>query len=217
MKLFIDSANIEEIYSAVDRGIQGVTTNPSLIAKEESDDVDAYLRRLAFGLPSGIPLSVEATGNADEIIHDAYEIWMSLNKRPGLTIKIPIGWEELDVVTTLAGDGVPVNVTACMSYSQAIMAANAGATYVSLFWGRISDTGTDAASVVRQVRETFDRDGCKAEIIVGSIRAVRDVTEALQAGAHIVTAPPTILKQMCKHPKTDEVVAQFERDARREL
>jgi transaldolase len=99
-----------------------------------------------------------------------------------------------------------------MSYNQAIMGAEAGASYVSLFWGRIRDTGYDAASVVRQVHETFRERGSKTEIIVGSIRQMIDINESIQAGADIVTVPPKFLPQMCAHPKTDEAVAQFIRD-----
>jgi transaldolase len=100
-----------------------------------------------------------------------------------------------------------------MSYNQAIMAANAGANYVSLFWGRIRDTGQDAATVVRQVHETFKTWNCPTEIIVGSIRQMIDVNEAMQAGADIVTVPPQFFPLMCRHPKTDETVGQFMRDA----
>jgi transaldolase len=96
-----------------------------------------------------------------------------------------------------------------MSYNQAVMAASAGAKYVSLFWGRIRDVGYDAASVVRQTRDTLDRRGSDSEIIVGSIRHLVDVNEAIQAGGHIITVPPKFFPQMCAHPKTDEAVAQF--------
>src|SRR5919197_5463846 len=99
-----------------------------------------------------------------------------------------------------------------MSYNQAIMAANAGANYVSLFWGRIRDTGYDAASVVRQVRQTFREWSCPSQIIVGSIRQMIDVSEAIQSGADIVTVPPKFLPLLCSHPKTDEAVQQFIRD-----
>jgi transaldolase len=101
-----------------------------------------------------------------------------------------------------------------MSYNQAIMAALAGANYVSLFWGRIRDTGSDAATVVRQVKQSFKEQACEAEIIVGSIRQMIDVNEALQAGADIVTVPPKFFPQMCSHPKTDEAVQQFISDFR---
>jgi transaldolase len=101
-----------------------------------------------------------------------------------------------------------------MSYNQAVMGAEAGANFVSLFWGRIRDTGQDAATVVRQVRQTFKERDCPAEIIVGSIRQMMDINEALQAGADIVTVPPKFLPLMCAHPKTDEAVQQFMRDFR---
>ena len=108
--------------------------------------------------------------------------------------------------------GGRVNCTCCMSYNQAIMAALAGADFVSLFWGRIRDSGYDAASVVRSVHETFRQRNCQSEIIVGSIRQMIDISEAMQAGADIVTVPPKFLPEMCRHPKTDEAVQQFMRD-----
>jgi transaldolase len=118
-------------------------------------------------------------------------------------------------VAELRKRGIPVNCTCCMSYNQAIMAAQAGANFVSLFWGRIRDLGYDPAPVVRQVAEAFRRLDEPAELIVGSIRHIGDVNEALQAGADIVTAPPKFFPQMCAHPKTDEVVRQFAEDFRK--
>ena len=113
------------------------------------------------------------------------------------------------MIAQLARRQVPVNCTCCMSYNQAVMAARAGARFVSLFWGRIRDIGYDAGFVVRQVKEALTTSGLDSEIIVGSIRHLVDVNEAIQAGAHIVTVPPKFFPQMCAHPKTDEAVAQF--------
>src|SRR5205814_4028480 len=116
---------------------------------------------------------------------------------PYLNIKIPIGWNELKVIAQLARRNVPVNCTCCMSYNQAIMAASAGAKYVSLFWGRIRDIGYDAGVVVRSVAQTLKESGSPSEIIVGSIRHIADINEAMQAGAHILTVPPKFFPQMC--------------------
>ena len=126
-----------------------------------------------------------------------------------LTVKVPIGWDELRVVAALVERGVAVNATCGMSVNQAVMALNSGARYVSLFWGRIRDTGYDASSVVKNVRTLMDRSGTESEIIVGSIRHIMDVNEAWLAGAHIVTVPPAFFPKMCQHPKTDEAVEQF--------
>jgi len=200
MKLFIDSANLADIKAALERGVvRGVTTNPSIMVKDQGSiqDIIRLLRR--YG--DAIPLSVQVTEDFNDYGY------------AGLVFKVPIGWDELSIVHRLRRDNFKVNVTACMSYNQAIMAANARANYVSLFWGRIRDTGQDAATVVRQVRETFDRWKCPTEIIVGSIRQMIDVNEAIQAGADIVTVPPQFLPLLCQHPKTDEAVSQFLRDA----
>src|SRR5690242_20063929 len=131
-----------------------------------------------------------------------------------LAIKVPIGWDELAVIRHIRSLGGKVNCTCCMSYNQAVMAALAGANYVSLIWGRIRDTGYDAAAVVRSVHQTFTERACEAEIIVGSIRQMIDINEAIQAGADIVTVPPKFFPAMCAHPKTDEAVQQFISDFR---
>src|SRR5208283_1326828 len=121
---------------------------------------------------------------------------------PQLNIKVPIGWDELKVIAELRRRDIAVNCTCCMAFNQAVIAAQAGARYVSLFWGRIRDTGSDAAGVVRQVTDTFRRCNCATEVIVGSIRHMADVNESILAGADIVTVPPQFLPQMCCHPKT---------------
>ena len=131
-----------------------------------------------------------------------------------LYIKVPIGWDELKVIRELRTLGARVNCTCCMSYNQAIMGAGAGASFVSLFWGRIRDYGEDPAAIVHQVRQTFRERGSPSEIIVGSIRQAAEVAEAFQAGADIVTLPPRFFPELCAHPKTDEVVQQFIRDFR---
>ncbi|HLI55717.1 MAG TPA: transaldolase family protein, partial [Actinomycetota bacterium] len=191
----------------------GVTTNPSILAKEEKRDYRDHIRDIIdlirkFGPP--LPLSVEVfTVDPDEMGRQAEELVAHFGDYPGLTIKVPIGWEELRLINRLAEQGIAVNATACMSFNQAIMARNAGARYVSLFYGRIRDTGYDASRVVTDVRSALDRLPGQAEIIVGSIRHIMDINEAMLAGAHIVTVPPPFLVKMCQHPKTDEVVAQF--------
>jgi len=210
VKLFIDSANLAALEAALERGaISGITTNPSILTKDKTSvaEIIALLRRYAMN----IPLSIEVTETDRTAMLNQALAYSRLYEE--VYVKVPIGWDELQVVDQLRGRAIKVNVTACMSYNQAIMAANAGANYVSLFWGRIRDTGQDAATVVRQVRDTFDLWDCPSQIIVGSIRQMIDVNEAMQAGADIVTVPPHILPLLCQHPKTDEVVGQFMRDA----
>ena len=209
MKLFIDTANVVEIKDAVRRGfLKGITTNPTLIARERRDQLSLIREIVTWGRHPHPELSISVEPSSDEMIKRFLDVDRSL------VIKVPISWDGLELVKNLREDKIRTNVTACMSFNQAIMAANAGADYVSLFWNRIKDGGEQPGPVVYDLRKVFRDSGCKTEIIVGSIRQPEDVWAAFQTGAHIVTVPPNILKEMCKHPKTDEVVAQFTRDAR---
>lgn len=219
MKLFVDTANLEELEATLQRGFpSGVTTNPSILSKEQTGDFRGHVNRmidLLLKYESDIPLSVEVfTTDPDEMIRQAEEFLGHFGHYPNLNIKVPIGWNELRVIAELRRRGIAVNCTCCMSYNQAIMAARAGANYVSIFWGRIRDIGYDAGSVVRQVHQTFEKWNSTSEMIVGSIRHIADVNEAIQAGADILTVPPKFFPQMCGHPKTDEAVNQFVNDFR---
>jgi transaldolase len=219
MKIFVDSANLQEIEEAIKRGFpSGITTNPSILSKEERRDFRAHIRDIITLLKrydSPLPLSVELfTTDPAQMRTQVEQFLTDFGDYENLYIKIPIGWNELEIIQHVRRLGGRVNCTCCMSYNQAIMAAQAGASYVSLFWGRIRDTGFDAASVVRQVHASFVQAGVPAEIIVGSIRQMIDVSEAFQAGADIVTVPPKFLPLMCQHPKTDEAIEQFVRDFR---
>jgi len=214
MKLFVDTANLRDLETALQRGFpSGVTTNPSILAKEERRDYREHIRDMISILAAAgreIPLSVEVfTTDCDAMIRQAEEFVSEFGDYEGLTIKVPVGWDELRVISALANKGVPVNATCAMSVNQALLAANAGARYVSLFWGRVRDMGYDAGVVVADVRQILDRAAASTEIIVGSIRHLMDVNQAVLAGAHIVTVPPPFLVKMSEHPKTDEAVQQF--------
>ena len=217
MKIFIDSANLTEIEEALQRGFPaGITTNPSILSKEEKGDFREHIKKI-IGLIEkygyDIPLSVEVfSTKPEEMVAQAEDFVRHFGAYRNLNVKVPIGWDELAVIRELRRRGVKVNCTCCMSYNQAIMAARAGANYVSLFYGRIRDIGYDAGTVVRQVRATLREWGHPSEIIVGSIRHIMDINEALQAGADIVTVPPKFFRQMTQHPKTDEAVHQFVTD-----
>ncbi len=217
MKIFIDSANLDEIEEALQRGFPaGITTNPSILSREEKGDFREHIKKI-IGLVEkygyDIPLSVEVfSTKPEEMVAQAEDFVRHFGAYRSLNVKVPIGWDELAVIRELRRRSIKVNCTCCMSYNQAIMAARAGANYVSLFYGRIRDIGYDAASVVRQVRATFREWNCPSEIIVGSIRHIMDINEALQAGADIVTVPPKFFRQMTQHPKTDEAVHQFVTD-----
>jgi transaldolase len=219
VKIFVDTANLHDIEEALQRGFaSGITTNPSILSKEQRRDFNTHIRDIIALLRQYntiIPLSVELfTTDVDEMLRQADGFLNSFGDYEDLVIKVPIGWNELRVINHVRQMGGKVNCTCCMSYNQAIMAARAGANYVSLFWGRIRDTGQDAGAVVSAVHKTFVEWNSPSEIIVGSIRQMIDVNEAIQAGADIVTVPPKFFPLMCAHPKTDEAVAQFIHDFR---
>jgi transaldolase len=219
MKIFVDSANLKEIEECLKRGfVSGITTNPSILAKEKKTDFREHIQSIISLVQSyklDIPMSVEVfTTDPQEMIRQAEEFVMSFGEYQNLNIKVPIGWNELEVISNLRKRNIKVNCTCCMSYNQALMAANAGANYVSLFWGRIRDTGYDSGEIVRQVHETLQTWNSPSQIIVGSIRHIMDINQAQQAGADIVTVPPSFLPKLCAHPKTDEVVDQFLTDFR---
>lgn len=214
MKIFVDSANLVEIEDALKRGFPaGITTNPSILAKEQKCDFKEHVRKIIelvqkYGY--NIPLSVEVfSSNPKEMIRQAEEFIKHFGDYPGLNVKVPVGWDELEVIRELKNRGIQVNCTCCMSFNQAIMASRAGADFVSLFYGRIRDLGYDASTVVQKVHAAFKEWNVSSQIIVGSIRHICDVNEAFQAGADIVTVPPKFFKQLVSHPKTDEAVNQF--------
>jgi transaldolase len=220
MKIFVDSANLHEIEESLRRGFAaGITTNPSIMSKEERTDFRGHIRliiKLLGRYDLKIPLSVEVfSSNPKEMIKQAKEFASEFGDYQGLNIKVPIGWHELAVISELKNRGIRVNCTCCMSVNQALMGAAAGAEFVSLFYGRIRDIGYDARSVVANVHQLFKESSLAAQIIVGSIRHIYDINEAFTAGADIVTVPPKFFPQMVAHPKTDEAVNQFLDDFKR--
>ena len=213
MKIFVDSANLNDIEEALERGFPaGITTNPTIVSQEERGDFTERIKAIIALLHKydrEIPLSVEVfSSNPVEMLSQAESFIAELDYDP-LYVKVPIGWDELAVIRELKSRGVKVNCTCCMSFTQALLAAQAGSDFVSLFYGRSRDQGTDPTEVVRQVRTALAENGVGSEIIVGSIRQVEDITEAFAAGAHIVTVPPKFFREMAWHEKTDEVVKQF--------
>lgn len=216
MRIFVDSANLNDIEEALKRGFpSGVTTNPTLVSREERGDFSDRIRAIIALLRRygrELPLSVEVfSTNPAEMVRQA-ELFVAEFNYSAVNVKVPIGWDELAVIHQLKERGIKVNCTCCMSFTQALLAARAGADFVSLFYGRIRDHGADPASVVRQVRTAFSGHAVATEIIVGSIRRAEDVSEALLAGADVVTVPPTLFRELAWHPKTDEVVRQFNTD-----
>lgn len=215
MQIFLDSANAQEIETWLRQGVvDGVTTNPSIMLKDGVYDLENGARRLC-ALLDARPVSVEVTTNDQaEMLTQArtFAHWA-----PNIVIKIPVvnefGDSCLGVISELTREGIRVNTTAILSFNQAILAAKAGATYVSIFAGRIADEGNDPGTVVRNVRRWLDEWGYAAKIIVGSIRTVMDIQNAALAGAHIITIPPQFLLKMVDHKYSRDTVRQFNRDA----
>jgi transaldolase len=208
MPIFVDTSDLNELRDCVAMGLcAGVTTNP-LIMTRESPGVDLKARILDIIEIARAPVSVELTTETErEMLDEArgYRAWDPKH----IVIKVPMSEVGLRVTRALEQDGTPVNMTCLMSFNQAYLAAHAGATYVSLFSGRIKDMGYDPRAIIRETRDALDREGWKSRIIVGSIRHLADVNDALGAGAHIVTVPPAILKKMCWHPRTVETIREF--------
>jgi transaldolase len=219
MQIFVDSADFQEVERWLRQGIvDGVTTNPSIMLKDGVYDIEAGARRLCELLKDR-PVSVEVTTNEPKQMLEqarAFATWAQ-----NVVVKIPVITEDgrscLDVVNTLTREGIAVNCTALLSFNQAMLAAKAGATYVSIFAGRIADEGNDPGGVIRHVRTWLDGWDSPARIIVGSIRATIDVQNAALAGAHIVTVPPQFLSKMLDHKYTRETVRQFNQDASKAL
>jgi transaldolase len=217
MQIFLDSANLTELEESLKRGfVSGVTTNPSILAKEPKSDFKKHIQKmidLLVQYKTIVPLSVEVfTTDAQEMIKQAEDFVASFGEYPNLNVKVPVGWNELEVISTLHKNNIKVNCTAIMTYGQALMAASAGADFISIFWNRVKDVGVDPTPLVRQVHQTLVEWNSPAQIIVGSIRHMQDVPEAIQAGGNIITVPYKFLPQLCEHPQTTKAIDQFMND-----
>lgn len=208
MKLFIDTANVEEIRKANDLGvICGVTTNPSLIAREGRvfKDVVTEITTIVDG-----PISAEVVSlEHEKMVEEALEL-AAIHKN--IVIKIPMIEEGLKAVKILSAKGIKTNVTLIFSASQALLAAKAGATYVSPFVGRLNDISSRGNELVETIHNMFEKHGITTEIIAASIRSPEDVVDAALAGADIATIPYKIIVQMTKHPLTDSGIERFLKD-----
>ncbi len=208
MKIFLDTANIEQIKKAASWGVvDGVTTNPTLIAKE-GRDLKETIAEISQIVPG--PISVEVLSEeADSMVKEA-EQFASWAKN--IVIKIPMTAEGLKAVAALKKKNIKTNVTLVFSTNQALLAAKAGASYVSPFVGRLDDNGWDGMSMVWDMVDIFSQYDFETEVIVASIRHPLHVTESAQAGAHIATVPFGVLKKMIKHPLTDNGIERFKKD-----
>ena len=211
MKFYIDTANVDEIRSANDMGIiAGVTTNPSLIAKEGRDYAET-LKEIATIVDGPISGEVKATTtDAEDMITEGRAIYALDPKH--MVVKIPMTAEGLKAIKVLSGEGIPTNCTLIFSANQAILAANAGATYVSPFLGRLDDISQPGIELIRQIAEIFDIYGYETEIIAASVRNPIHVTDCALAGADIATVPYKVIEQMTKHPLTDAGIKKFQED-----
>ncbi len=210
MRFFVDTANVEEIRKAADMGvICGVTTNPSLIAKEGRDfkQVIEEIVSIVDGPVSG---EVKATTvDAEGMIREGREI---ASIHPNMVVKIPMTVEGLKAVKVLNAEGIKTNVTLVFSSAQALLASRAGATYVSPFLGRLDDISTPGINLIEEITEIFQMHDIQTQIIAASIRNPIHVIDCAKAGADIATVPYKVLEQMTKHPLTDAGIAKFQAD-----
>ncbi|MDR3559965.1 MAG: fructose-6-phosphate aldolase [Negativicutes bacterium] len=208
MKLFLDSANLTEVADAAALGvIDGVTTNPSLIAKEKQD-IKKVIREIAAIVPG--PISAEVISTVyGEMLPEAREL---AKIAANVVIKVPITADGLKTAKSLSLEGIKTNVTLVFSVNQALLAARAGAAFVSPFVGRLDDIGQDGIELIKEITDVFAIQGIETEVIAASIRQPLHVTQAALAGSHIATIPYKVLLGMLNHPLTDAGIKRFLED-----
>ena len=211
MRLFLDTASIDDVRAAARYGvISGVTTNPSLLAKEGGVSYKRRILEIAEVIDG--PISAECVSRtADALVTEAHEL---ASWHPNVVVKIPIDAEGLEAIHRCAQDGIKVNVTLVFNPNQALLAALAGAAYLSPFVGRLDDISYDGIELIRQCVDIMTIHGLKAQVLAASIRHPLHVTQAALAGAPVATIPPSILPQLLKHPLTDLGIERFLADAR---
>ena len=208
MKFFLDTADVDAIRELNDLGmVDGVTTNPSLILKSGRDIIE--VTREICDMVDG-PVSAEVVAEkAEDMIREGR---LLADIAPNIAIKVPLTWDGLKACRVFADEGRMVNVTLCFSPAQAILAAKAGATFISPFIGRLDDIHLDGMDLIADIREIYDNYGYDTQILAASIRSVNHIIEAAKIGADVITAPPSVIKSMANHPLTDKGLAQFEAD-----
>ncbi len=209
MKFFVDTAEIAEIRELAATGLlDGVTTNPSLVAKAGGNFIETV--REICSIVEG-PVSAEVSAmDAETILAEGRKLAAIADN---VAVKVPLTWDGLKACRALSQDGIMVNVTLCFSANQALLAAKAGAAFISPFIGRLDDAGEDGMDLIRDIRTIYDNyPDFGTEIIAASIRHPRHVTEAALAGSDVATIPPAVFKQIVKHPLTDKGLAQFQAD-----
>ncbi|MGC8995067.1 MAG: fructose-6-phosphate aldolase [Thermoplasmata archaeon] len=213
MKIFLDTANIDEIKKAMEWGVlDGVTTNPTLVSKEANrGKFDEIIDEIIKTVPGPVSVEVFST-DFKGMVEEAEKI---AEKGSNVVIKIPMGFEGLKAVNYLSKKGIKTNMTLIFTSNQALLAAKVGATYVSPFVGRLDDIGEYGMSIVENIKTIYSNYGFKTEIIVASVRHPIHVMEASLIGADVVTMPFSVLEKMVNHPKTDEGIVKFLEDAKK--
>jgi len=205
MKFFIDTAEIDEIRDLAATGmVDGVTTNPSLIAKSGRNILEVT-REICEIVPGPVSAEVTATSAAEMIEEGRFLAGLA----PNIAVKVPLTWDGLRACKALSDDGHMVNVTLCFSANQALLAAKAGATFISPFLGRLDDINLDGMELIADIRQIYDNYNFKTQILAASIRTVNHVSEAAKIGADVATIPPAVLKKLADHPLTDKGLAAF--------
>jgi transaldolase len=208
MKFFVDTADVTAIRELAETGlVDGVTTNPSLILKSGRDILE--VTREICEIVSG-PVSAEVVATrADAMIAEGRRL---AQIAPNIAVKLPLTWDGLKACKVLTAEGHMVNVTLCFSANQALLAAKAGATFISPFVGRLDDINLDGMELIREIRQIYDNFDFPTQILAASIRNVNHVSQAALAGADVMTAPPEVIRKLAHHPLTDAGLAQFLKD-----
>lgn len=208
MKIFIDTADVNEIRTLAETGlIDGVTTNPTLVARSGGDFLEV-IKEISLFLPGPISAEVSAL-DADTMIQEGKKLTKIANN---VVIKVPLTMDGLKACKTLRSEGIDVNVTLCFSPAQALLAAKAGATYISPFVGRLDDIGQDGLDLIGQIAEIYSHYDFETQILAASIRSPLHVVEAARLGADVATIPPKIFKDLYAHPLTDKGIQTFVAD-----
>jgi transaldolase len=208
MKFFVDTAEIDAIAELNETGmVDGVTTNPSLIMKSGRDILE--VTKEICSIVDG-PVSAEVVSlDADEMIAEGRKLAKIADN---IAVKVPLTWAGLKACKTLSSEGNMVNVTLCFSANQALLAAKAGATFISPFIGRLDDINLDGMDLIADIRDIYDNFGFETQILAASIRTVNHVTDSAKIGADVITAPPSVIKKLADHPLTDAGLAAFMAD-----
>lgn len=208
MKFFVDTADVAAIAELNDLGmVDGVTTNPSIILKSGRDILE--VTKEICGIVSG-PVSAEVVASkAEDMIAEGRKLAAIA---ANIAVKVPLTWDGLKACKVLSGEGKMVNVTLCFSVNQALIAAKAGATFISPFIGRLDDINLDGMDLIADIRQVYDNYGFDTQILAASIRTVNHVSQCALIGADVITAPPSVIKSLANHTLTDKGLEQFEKD-----